>query len=383
MRAICKYMRRIARAASDEWRRIFRDEGAVLILILAVLIYSTLYSLGYGGEVLRDIPIVVVDESRTEASRRLVRAIDASPNVNVAFEATDMVEARNLFYARRAYGVVLIPSDYERALVQGRQAALAAYCDASYLLVYRQSLEAVVAVAQSEGVRVVEHRLEAAGVGDAPVVASPVALRVHNLFNPWLGYGVFVMPAVLILILQQTALVGIGLVGGTRNERSRGRVRRPFATLIGRTVAYAAIYGVLATYIFVLHYRMFDYPTNGSAWACVALLALYIVAVTLLGISLCGLYRRREESLVLLLWSSIPALLVSGVSLPSEAFPEWLYMVGKLLPSSSAVEGYVRIQTMGASLREVAPQMMTLGVLVVLYGITAYVVLRGVKRVKK
>ena len=377
MRAMCKYIRRIARVSRDEWRRIFRDEGAVLILLLAVLIYSTLYSLGYGGEVLRDIPIVVVDESRTEASRRLIRSIDASPNVNVAFEAVDMVEARSLFYARRAYAVVLIPSDYERALMKSKQATFAAYCDASYLLVYRQSLEAIVAVAQSEGVAVVERRLEATDVVQASAIATPVSLHVHNLYNPWLGYGVFVMPAVLILILQQTALVGIGLVGGTRNMHGKRRLRQPLATLIGRTVAYTVMYGVLATYIFVLHYRMFGYPMNGSVGACVVLIALDIVAIVLLGLALCGLYRSREDSLVLLLWSSIPALLVSGVSLPAEAFPKWLYMVGKLLPSSSAVEGYVRIQTMGASLTEVAPQMLVLGVLVVVYGAVAYMVLRS------
>ena len=372
------FVYRVSHTLTTEWRLIFRDKGAVLILLLAVLIYSTLYSLGYGGEILRDVPIVVVDESRTPQSRHLIRMLDSSPNIEVAFEAESMPEAQCLFFARRAYGIVLIPAEYARSLVTGRQTTIAAYCDAGYLLIYRQTLEAVSTVVQSEGVSVVQRRLELSGrtASEAAIVATPVSLHTHNLYNPSLGYGVFVMPAVLILILQQTALVGIGLVCGTRNEFGRQRTHAPFATLIGRTVAYAALYSVTATYIFVLHYRLFEYPMNGSTEACVVLLALFITASVLLGLSLSPLYSRREESLMLLFWSSIPALLVSGVSLPHEAFPQWLHMLGRLLPSSNAVEGYIRIQSAGASLADVAPQIATLGALVVLYGTTAYIAIR-------
>ncbi len=54
-----------------EYSHIFRDAGVMLVLIFALLIYSTLYSLAYRKQVLRDIPVAVVDNSATPSSRGL------------------------------------------------------------------------------------------------------------------------------------------------------------------------------------------------------------------------------------------------------------------------------------------------------------------------
>jgi ABC-2 type transport system permease protein len=66
-------------------------------------------------------------------------------------------------------------------------------------------------------------------------------------------------------------------------------------------------------------------------------------------------------------------LLVSGVSLPPQAFPQWLYWIGKIVPSSSAVEAWIAVQTMGATLLDIAPKIVLLWVLVAVYGVGAIV----------
>ena len=85
------------------------------------------------------------------------------------------------------------------------------------------------------------------------------------------------------------------------------------------------------------------------------------------------IFRNRESSIVWLLWFSIPFLLVSGVSLPPQAFPKWLYWIGRVVPSSSAVEAWIAVQSMGATLSDVAPKLTLLWVLVVVYGVGAIV----------
>ena len=104
-----------------------------------------------------------------------------------------------------------------------------------------------------------------------------------------------------------------------------------------------------------------------------AIIAPYLLAVTLLAQAIGALFRKRESSVVWLLWLSIPFLLVSGVSLPPQAFPQWLYFIGKVVPSSSAVDAWIRVQTMGASLTDIAPELTILWVLVALYGTMAIV----------
>ena len=137
-RQLKSYRSQFVAVIRNEFRAIFTDEGALLILVFALFIYSTTYSLAYGPQVLRNVPIGVVDNSHTAASRRLTATFDAGPNAYVAYEPTDMEQARELFFQRRIYGVVYIPENYERRLLDGEQADVAIYVDASYFLMYRQ-----------------------------------------------------------------------------------------------------------------------------------------------------------------------------------------------------------------------------------------------------
>ena len=100
----------------NEFHYVFHDGGVLLIVIGAILIYATAYSLAYKNEVLRDIPVAVVDESRTPASRDLIRMFDATPNLLIAYKPTSLKEAQNLLYDRKINGIIVIPADYEKKL---------------------------------------------------------------------------------------------------------------------------------------------------------------------------------------------------------------------------------------------------------------------------
>ena len=137
-RQMASYRQQLLSVMRNEFRTIFTDGGAMLILIFALVIYSTVYSLAYDTQVLRDVPLGGVDEGRTPTSRRLIETFNAGPNTYVAYEPTDMEQARELFFGRKIYGVVYIPADYEQKLYGGSQANVAIYVDASYFLMYRQ-----------------------------------------------------------------------------------------------------------------------------------------------------------------------------------------------------------------------------------------------------
>ncbi len=362
----------------NELHTIFSDGGVMLILIFALLIYATTYSLAYGAQVLRNVPIGVVDESRTPTSRSLIDTFNAGPNTYVAYNPTNMEEAKELFFKRKIYGVVYIPSDYERKLYGGEQANVSIYVDASYFLMYRQVFQEVVTSIGKTGAMVEFQRLIAKGadIPQAQATTQPVIYESHNLFNPYLGYGTFVMPAIIMVIIQQTMLIGIGMIGGTWREFGlyhtlcpAGRQRMSTLPIVlGRGLVYGLIYAVTCTYVLGLHYRFFHYPMNGATGTVMLFMAAYMAACIALGIAVSTLFRYRENSLLLLLWTSIPLLMLSGVSYPREGIPDWLYNFGQLFPSSHGVNAFIRIQTMGASLSEVFTEIKALCILAVIYG---------------
>ena len=336
------------------------------------------YSLAYGSQVLRNVPIGVVDECRTPTSRSLIDTFNAGPNTYVAYNPTSMEEAKELFYGRKIYGVVYIPSDYGEKLYGGEQANVAIYADASYFLMYRQVFQEVVTSIGKTGAMVEFQRLIAKGanIPQAQATTQPVIYQSHNLFNPYLGYGTFVMPAIIMVIIQQTMLIGIGMIGGTWREFGLYRKlcpagRRRMSTLpivLGRGLVYALIYAVTCTYILGLHYRLFHFPMNGATGAVMLFMAAYLAACIAMGIAVSTLFRYRENSLLLLLWTSIPVLMLSGVSYPRQGIPDWLFNLGQLFPSSHGVNGFIRIQTMGASIPEVFAEIKWLIILTVVYG---------------
>lgn len=196
---ITSYWQQFRTVVRNEYGSIFTDAGVILVLVLALLIYSTLYSLAYGTQVLRNVPIGVIDMSNTSTSRQLINTFNAGPNVYVAYEPGDMDEAKHLFYDREIYGVVYIPSDYEEKLLGGQQAVVSLYVDASYFLMYRQAFQELVSGIGTTGAMVEFQRLIAKGanIPQATATTQPVIYQSHNLFNPYLGYGSFVMPAII------------------------------------------------------------------------------------------------------------------------------------------------------------------------------------------
>lgn len=350
------------KAIALEFKIIFKNRGVILILIFAPLIYATLYSSCYAKQVLERVPIAIVDDSNSHSSRELVSKLSASPYLNPQHFATDILEAKNLLYNREIYGIVYIPKSYEVDILRTQQAVVSVYCDASYFLMYRQVLQGVFSVISSTNKE----------LGIAPAIE----LKSNNLFNPYLGYGTFIMPAILIVILQQTLLMGIGVIGGIWSQQRLYKCQSVLLTLISKCIVYSTIYAVIASYILLIHYHIFGYPTNGDIATYIAIVVPYLLAVILLAITISTLYKHPDTAIICTLWTSIPILLLSGASLPPAAFPQWMYYIGKVLPSSSAVSAYIRFQSMGANISEIENEIALLWAMVVVYGTTAYISLK-------
>lgn len=351
-------MRDFAKVFRADFDNVFRNGGVVLVLIFAPLIYSLLYSSGYAKQVLFDVPIAVIDCSHTASSRELTRRLDASPYICTSYKLQDIQSAKRALMERKIYGIVYIPESYQADIESHNQSCISLYCDAGYFLMYRQIMQGATGAIFSLNRELAPER--------------SVVYQSHTLFNPYLGYGTFIMPAVLIVILQQTALVAICMVGGLWSERRLyNRYRSALSVVMAKCTLYVPICAVIASYILAIHYQIFNYPTNGSTTAIIAVILPFILSTVLLSITLSTLFKTLTTPLIVLLWSSIPVLLLSGASLPPEAFPGWMYTLGKLLPSSSAVPAFIRVQSMGGGVGNVLQEICTLWGLTALYGVAA------------
>lgn len=358
----------------EEFRSLFRDEGVALILFAAPFIYILLYGSIYGTEVVREIPVAVIDQGQTVESRTLIRKLDAGPKIKILGEAGSMDRARELLFAGEIHGIIYLPKEFAHRLYAGQATTVSLYLDGSSLLFYREVFEEAATVIRESGAQIALERLIDRGENPALLNAliEPVKYRAENRYNPSLGYGIFLLPAVLILILQQTLLIGEGMRAATQRERGVVPSASPLLLLIVRTTTLVVLYLLLFVPLSILLDRLFGLPAHGEIHTLFALLVPYLLATSFLAQAVGSLFHRREDSLLFLLATSIPLLMISGVSLPREALPAWLYRMGEFIPSSPAMRAYIRIRSMGASGQEVGSEILQLWGLVLLYGLAAF-----------
>lgn len=346
----------------QELKQAFKDEGVLIFFIVVPLVYPLLYSWIYNNEVVREVPVVVVDQSHSALSRQFIRQCDASPDVRIAYYADDLEQAKSLVSRQIVKGIYLIPSDFDLHLQRMEQTSVSVYCDMSLMLAYKAIFQTAQAVSSSMNANIQTKLGGHYTAREEEISARPLDFDEIAMYNPSGGYGSFVLPAVLILILQQTLVLGIGLSAGTARENNRYGdlipISRHYQGMMrivwGKFLAYFMIYVVMAFYLTVIVPRLFHF-VHLARWDDLAgILLPYLLACIFFGMCVSCLVRYRENVLLLMVFVSVPLLFLSGVSWPQSNIPGVWQGVSWLFPSTFGVRAFVRVNSMGATLNDVA-----------------------------
>jgi ABC-2 type transport system permease protein len=365
-----------------ELRQVLRDEGVLLFCIVVPIVYPLLYSWVYNNENIHEVPVAVVDQSHSQLSRQFIRMCDASPDVHVAYYAVDLDDAQSLVSRQIVKGIYLIPEDFATRVNRLEQATVSVYCDMALMLTYKAIYQTAMAVSQKMGAGIQTKLAGKYTKREEVINASPLDVEEVAMFNPQAGYGTAILPAVLILIIQQTLALGIGLAAGTARERNRygdlvpihpsyGGVGR---IVSGKALCYLMVYAVMSTYLVLVVPKFFSF-IHIAAWQDLLLMMIpYVLACVFFGLTVSCLVRYRENVILLMVFVSLPLLFLTGVSWPQSSIPGYLQGVSWLFPSTFGVRAYLRLNTMGATLGDITLEMRCLWIQVAAYLGTACLV---------
>ena len=364
-----------------EWRRVLADRGVFSLLIIAPVFYGVFYPQPYLGQLVRKIPIAVVDDDRTPLSRHLIQALDADEAISVAVRAPALDVAQQALFERRVFGIVEIPPDTEREVLKGNAARLPAYVDSAYFLVFNRTLQGIVEGANDTNVTNIAHGLRQNGTGARLVLAalSPVELLMEPLYNPTAGYASYVVPAAFVLIIQQTLLMGAATLTALGLARRTATARVTAigpAGLLGRGLAHLTIYvPALALFLVVLP-RIYGFSTLGRVTDLALFSVPFILATSFMGQAAGCFFRRRETAILVFVATTLPQFFLVGVSWPREMIPPLLDQIRRVFPSELAIDGLVRINQMGARLAELRADWLYLWLLAAIYFALALIAAR-------
>lgn len=364
----------------SEIKVVFRDPAAILLMVLVPLFYPLLYAFIYDNEVVRDVKVVIVDESNSSLSREFRRKMDAAPDVKVVAQAANMEEGKEFLKRKDAYGIVVIPKSFSRDLNSSKQTTVQVYADMSSMLYYKAILMAATEVSLDIGadIRVADIGFGTKEEDEAKMQA--VDYEWVPFFNVPNGFASFLVPAILILVIQQTLLLGVGTLVGTHNDRKTftiashvhiGKNVNAFKLTLGKAFAYSMIYLISSAWILRVVPYIFNLPQIGDPLTLAAFIFPYVLAVSFFAMTLSYFSSQREFVMLLFVFTSVPLLFLSGISWPWVSVPPMLKAVAYIFPSTAGIHGFVKINTMGAALSDAWFEYIMLWVQVLFYWITS------------
>mgnify|MGYP001367784075 CR=1 FL=1 len=373
-------IRDIVHVIFTEFRTLIRDRGVVIMLVVAPLAYPLLYCSLYMNETLTDVPVAAVDLSHSPESRELLRNMDATQNLKIEYGYGSLAEAEQAFYDKKVHGVVYIPSDFGKKLVDGEQATVSVYSDISSFMYYRIISQASTNCILAAGAKVKAERLAANGItGEAAVIAmDPIPTVGTPLFNEGAGFASFLVPIILILIIHQTLFLGIGMHAGTSREENRFHEFVSFAVhrnstvkvVLGKSLTYFLMYGAWSFFVLGVIPRIFNLPHIGLTSDIIKFMIPFLFATVFFSMTISVFLPNRETSLMLFMFFSLILVFTSGVPWPQSNINIFWKIFAWMIPSSSGVQSYVKVNTMGATIREIRYEYVSMWIQTGLYFLT-------------
>ena len=353
-----------------ELRNILHDGGVMIIFIAAGFLYPILYNYVYKNGILEDSPVAVVDNADCSDTRRMIREMDATREIDIAYECVSMEEAKELLRTRKVNGIIYFPGDFGQRLAHRETATFSIYADMSSFLYYKNVLMGSNFVMLHEVNNIKLERFRADGLTDAQADQS-VNTVLYDDINPYnraFSYSIFLISAILMLIVQQVMFYGMSMSVGTMREENRS-----FATLpdhlkgrgvgrvvLGRGAVYWLIFMIIGIYVTCIVPAMFHFPQRGSFQDILVLLALFVTVCVFFCMSWSTLVTRRESAFILFLFMSPVCVFLTGFSWPTTAFPEFWKYFSYIFPSTFGCQAFINLNTAGANLEIVAPQLRAL-----------------------
>lgn len=373
----------IFRVWKREFRIVFHNIGVVVFFLLLPTIYPIVYGLIYNPELVREVPVTVVDDSRTPLSRDFTQKLNATQNINIISYSANLQEAKRLMNEKECYGILYLPQDFSRKIGCGEVADLNFYSDMSLLIRYRGFLVALTNVSMEMGAKLQTENINDIAPAMAYMAENPVPSFSITMGNPEQGFATFLMPGILVLILQQSLILGICMLGASERERIRlhGSDKMQINTgifnmMIGKALCYFTIF-IIPT-IYILHFVpiFFSFPEAKNAIEVFVFITPYLFASIFMGMTLQVFVRERESSFLIIVFTSIIFLFLSGLSWPRYAMNSFWLFVSDCIPAVWAMEGFVRINANGSSLEQTAHPFIMLWLLTAAYFVLAYIIYR-------
>lgn len=374
-------MKKVITIIYDEFKSIGTNISVLIVLILGNVGYGFLYNLLYNTNVYRNAPIAVVDMSQSDISRHLIDYIDATQQVEVSLKTQNYDEARQMLIERKIVGFLYIPSELKEQLMRGNQAKCIIYGSTLSFLDYLNISEAVNYATLEINSELLPEMLKTINMIDLMFLVNGKAVNIvaEPLYNNSEGYGTYLIPPVLMLIIFQTMMIVISMNETSLVKRSFRHVSMsPYIYVFAKAFSYFLIYLIFSIFFLIFLPLLFDLPHLSNFFNIITLMIPYLFANVFFCLIFTLLFKDADSPLFFIVFMSVPLVFLSGISYPLELMPWHWKIFHYIIPAAPATMAFVKLNCMGADMNNITSEMINLWLQCIGYYIIAATI-----RVKK
>jgi len=316
-----------------EFIQIIRDPRTLVMIIVIPIIQ--LFLLGYAANTdVKNIPIAILDKSRSVESRALLDAFRAADYFNIAYQAASEKDVQRLIETGTVRAALIIPADYSRALLDNN-AQVAFILDGSDSTVGATALSTARLIGQSYATKILQE--QAARQGRSAVVQPPLEVRTQVWYNPDLLSAYFTIPGVIGMILYTitSMLTATTIV----RERERGTIEQLIVTplrswelVVGKLTPYVLLALFDTIEVIALGHWWFGVPVRGNFGLIMVCSGLLLLSGLGIGLFASTVANTQQEAMLTVWMTLLPSIFVSGFFFPLDAMPTALKVFSYIIP---------------------------------------------------
>jgi len=316
-----------------EFIQLFRDKRLLAIILVLPLVQLFLLSYAFSTDV-RDLPLVVFDQSHSPEGRALLDAYSAADYFKLAYSVGSDAELRSLIEKGAAGVGLIIPPDYASRLLEGN-AQVAFIVDGSDPSIANTALSAAQLIAQSHSTRLLVQKMERSGLNLK--LQPPVEVRTTVWYNPDLITAYFMIPGVIAMILF--AITAMLTATSVVREREYGTIEqlivtpiRPWELVVGKILPYVVLSLFDAFEVIAIGHYWFGVPLRSSLLLMALGCSLFLLSGLGIGLFASTIANTQQEALLTVWLTLLPAIFLSGFLFPTNNMPLFLQWISYAIP---------------------------------------------------
>jgi ABC-2 type transport system permease protein len=320
-----------------EFKYFLHSPSLLLICVGAPLLFVLMFSTLYYNKRASNISVGVVNMDNSSESRRLIRYFNASPELNVTSRPLSGYEAYNEILSGKLGAFYFIPKNFSADLKKGKNTFAFGAADAGSFIIPSNALKKFSGISMSFSQKQFTKELVDKGYSykAAKAAFEPLRSDVRYLFNTKMNYSDFLIPGLFFAVLQQILLISICTAIATDDRKNLFKISggKFCVMFLGKIIPYAASAALLAA-----AFAFIAFPENGivmdSALGYFMLSLAFVIAVSSFGFFISSFFKTQETAMTVLMFYSMPAVLLSGFVWPWNALPTVLKVLSYILPST-------------------------------------------------